>query len=142
MTYVVHELDTGIEFLAFRRISPVDHHADIGNDAEEIILVFLVGGQGVIVIGGEQNLRSGAFPVLLLVFVQCLLQELIALLQYKFIQFRQIGGIVPDGIFDQQNGLHSDFQDIIVRILLVLEQFDDGQNQISVSVPAEYEIDS
>ena len=52
MTYVVHKLDTGIEFLAFRRIAPVDHHADIGNDAEEIILVFLVGGQGVVVIGG------------------------------------------------------------------------------------------
>ena len=63
--------------------------------------------------------------------------ELLALLQYEFIEVGQDGRVETDAVFYQKNNLHADFTDIMLQIHLVFNQLDDGYQQIGVSQPTE-----
>ena len=54
---MVHQVYTGIKFLRLGRISLMHYHAHIRNDAQEMVAVFFVCGERLIVAGGKQNLR-------------------------------------------------------------------------------------
>ena len=51
---------------------------------------------------------------------------------------RQSRRIESDGIFNKQYNLYADTFCIVRRIHLVLDQFDDGQQQFRITEPAEY----
>ena len=72
-----------------------------------------------------------------MLLVECVFQEFCTLLEHKLIQLRQIGRIVSDGVFHEENRLHTYFQDVVIGIGEVLEQLDDGDNEFRVAVPAE-----
>ena len=57
--------------------------------------------------------------------------------QHKFIDRGQVGRVVADRVLNQQNRLHTTLQDILVGIHSILDQLDDGDNQIGIAVPAE-----
>lgn len=73
--------------------------------------------------------------------VQRLFSKHLALFQYKFIQMRQSRRIETDGIFHQQDNLHTDTGRIVRRIHLVLDQLDYGEQQLRISQPAEHIVD-
>ena len=72
-----------------------------------------------------------------LVFVEGFGGELHALLQHEFVQLGQDGGIEADVVFYEDDLLHTAFFDVVVEIHFVFNQFDDGEQQIGVSQPAE-----
>ena len=69
-----------------------------------------------------------ALPEFALFLVQRFFQKFGALLEHKPVQLRQIGGIVPDRILHQEYSLDSYAQDVIIRVGLVLEKLDNGDN--------------
>ena len=112
-------------------------HTDVGDDAQEVALVAVVQFDSLVIAGRQQNLGTGALPVLLLVLVQGLLEELVALRKHKFIQFWKIGGIVAYRVFDQEYGLDAHLEYVVAGVEAVLIELDDGKNQVGISVPAE-----
>ena len=56
-------------------------------------------------------------------------------MQDQLVERRQIGRIVTDRILDQQNRLHPHPENIVIGIHPILDQFDDRQNQIGISMP-------
>ncbi len=73
--------------------------------------------------------------------IQGFFQEFRALLEYKFVEFRQIGRIVAHGVFDKQNDLHANSKYVILGVDAVFEQFDYGHYKVRVSIPAEHVVD-
>ena len=57
------------------------------------------------------------------------------MLQHQTIDSRQVGRIIADRILNQQDRLHPDPENIVIGIHPILNQFDNGQNQIGISVP-------
>ena len=73
-----------------------------------------------------------------LLFVQCLLEEFGTLPEHHPVQFGKVCGIISDRVFDKENALDTDSEDVIVRILKVLEKLDDGHDKVCISMPAEH----
>ena len=75
--------------------------ADVGDDAQHVGLVFLVEGHGVVVVGGHEDLGPGALPEALLALVEGVADGLAVLEEDQAVQFRQVRGVVPNGILHQ-----------------------------------------
>ena len=73
--------------------------------------------------------------------VQRLFGEHLALLQHELIQMRQGGRIETDGIFHQQDNLHPHACRVVGGVHLVLDEFDDGKQQLGIAQPAEHIVD-
>ena len=110
---------------------------DIRDDAQHVGLVFLVKGHGVVVVGGHQDLGTGAFPETLLAFVQGVADGRVVLLDDETVQFGQIRGVVSDRILHQQDALDAVLQDVHGGVPAVLQELDDGDDEVRGVVPAE-----
>ena len=64
--------------------------------------------------------------------------KLLALAEHELVEIGQHGRIEADGVFHEQNHLHTDFLDVVLQVHLVLNQLDDGHQQIGISQPAEH----
>ena len=69
--------------------------------------------------------------------VQGFLGKVLALLQDIIIEVGQDGTIETNGVFYQEYHLHTRLPDIMLQIHLILNQLDDGKNQVGISQPAE-----
>ena len=96
----VAEVDTRIQLLVARLVVLVNNEAHIRNNAQHIALVTLVQCNGIGIVGCHKDFRTGAFAHNLLLFVQCIAHSLPVLLQYEFVDCRQIGRIVAHRILD------------------------------------------
>ena len=85
------EIYAGIQFLVRGPVTPVQHKADIGDDPQHLLLVALEGGDGVVVVGGEEYLRPGALAEYLLLLVQGVFQRGDVLLQHQFVEQGEVG---------------------------------------------------
>ena len=74
--------------------------------------------------------------------VQCLLGEHLALLEHELIKMRQGGRIETHRILDQHDDLHTDTLRIVWRVHLILNQLNDGEQQLRVTQPAEHIVNS
>ena len=105
----------------------VVHETHVRNDSEDVVLVLLEYPDGFLVGSCQFNLRPTAHPELLLVSVQCLLREFLALLQNELVKVWERGRIEADGVLDQHDNLHAHTCHVMRRVHLVFYQFDDGQ---------------
>ena len=117
------------------------YHPHVGNDPQQVILVFLEVPQRLLIAGSEEYIRPGALAVLLLVLIQRLRKELAALRKDKFVKLRQIRRIIPYRVLYQQYSFDTDLENIVFGVGRILEQFDDRQDKVSIAMPAEHEID-
>ena len=131
------QVDPRIEFLAVRRIVLVQHEPHIGDYAQQVTLVTLVNHHRLFVIGRQQDFGTPALAQHLLLLVERLFEKLSALLQHQLINCGQVGRVITDRIFDQQDRLHAHPENIVVGVHPVLDQLDDRQDQVGVAVPAE-----
>ena len=131
------QVDARIQFLLGRFVPPVQDEADIGDDTQHVGLVFLVQGDGIVVVGGHQDFRAGAFPETLLAFVQGVPDGLAVLQEDQAVQLGEIGGVITDRILHQKDTLDSVLQDVHRRVPAVLQQLDDGDDEVRGVVPAE-----
>ena len=73
----------------------------------------------------------------LLLLVERVLDGFAVLLEHQRVEQRQVGGIVAYGVLDQQDGAHPAHEAVEVGVELVLEQLDDGDDEVGGVVPAE-----
>ena len=135
------EVDSRIQLFARRRIVLVNNETDVGNHPQQVVLVFFIQFDRLRVVRRQQDLRPGALAQLLLLLVERLLREFAALLQHQLVDRRQVGRIVLHRVFDQQDRLHADLQDVVVGVHPVFDQLDDRQDQVGIAVPIERVID-
>ena len=122
----------------FRIDHPAARIAGIGDDAQHIVGMRIVERGGFLVGARQSDLGTTAHAQGALVFIEGFGGKLPTLLQHKLVEFGQHGGIETNVVFDEQNELHSTLFDVVIEIHFVLEQLDDGEQQIGVAQPAEH----
>ena len=73
--------------------------------------------------------------------VQRLGREVLRLCQNIVIEVREHGRIETDIILYEEDHLHTCLTDIVLNIHLVLNQFDDGEDQVRIAQPTEHVIE-
>ena len=131
------EVDAGVELLALGRIVAVQDEPHVGDDAQQVLLVAFVQLRGLLVAAGQQDLGPGALAEDLLLRVEGVLDELGVLQQDEFVELGQVGRVEADRVLDEQDGLHASFADVLGGVHLVLDELDDGDDELRVAVPAE-----
>ena len=140
--YQAAEADSGVYLLVLRPVALVDDKAHIGDDSYDVGLVAPVEGDGIVVVGRHKDFRSGTLAHNLLLFVQGVAYRLAVLLEDKFVEQRQIGGVVAHRILHQEYGPHPHLQYVLIGVELVLQELDDGDDDVRAVVPAEHIIDA
>ena len=93
---------------------------------------------GLFIASGQYNLRSPAHAQGTLVLVQGFRCKFLALFQHELVQVRQHRRIEADGVFHQQDHLYPHLLHIVLQVHLVLNQLDDGHQQVRIPQPAEH----
>ena len=119
----------------------MQYKANIGNDANDILAVAIVQFNGLIIASSHQHFGACTFAEQLLLLVECIADSDGILLQDKFVEQWQIGGIVTNGVFHQQDGAYAFLKDIVLGIQAILYQFNDCNDEVRRVVPVEQIID-
>ena len=109
----------------------------VGDDPEDVVLVLLVEAHCLLVGACQHDFRTSAHTQRPLVAVECLGGELLALLQHEAVEVGQHGRVEADGVLHHENHLYSDLLDVVRQVHLVLDELDDGEQQVGVAQPAE-----
>ena len=100
-------------------------------------MILLVECHRLLVVSGQHHLGTATFALGGSVRVQGLGRETLRLREDIVIEVRQHRGVEADVILNEQNHLHAGLADIVVDVHLVLQQFDDGHDEVGVAEPAE-----
>ena len=136
LPHILPELVSGV-----RIFHSVVHEAHVRDDPQHIIAVLVEDADSLLIGTRQLDLGTPTHTKCTLMVVQRLFSKHLALFQYKFIQMRQSRRIETDGIFHQQDNLHTNTGRIVRRIHLVLDQLDYGEQQLRISQPAEHIVD-
>ena len=117
---------------------PGPHETHVRDNAQHVILVLLEDADRLLISTGQLDLGTATHTQRLLVTVQRLLGEHLALLEHELIKMRQGGRIETHRILDQHDDLHTDTFRIVRRVHLILNQLNDGEQQLRVTQPAEH----
>ena len=135
--YHLAEVHAGVKLLVGGFVPAVEDETYVGDYAQHLLLEPVEQGNSVVVVRGHQDFRTCALAEDLLLLVEGVLQRRDILLENKLVEQRQIGGIVADGVFDQQYALHAAFQYVLLCIHAVFQQLDDGYYEVGGTAPAE-----
>ena len=116
--------------------------AHVGNDSQQVVFIFLVNAVGLFIGTGQDNLGAASHTQGALVGIQGFGTELLALLKDKLVEVGQDGGVEAYLVLHQQDDLHTHLIDIVLQVHLVLDQFDDGHQQVRIAQPAEDVLES
>ena len=133
LAYLTQQTDPG-----FRVVYASTGKTGIGNDTQHVVLVLVIQVHGFLVRTGQHDFRTTAHAQRTLVLVQGFGGKLLALAEHELVEIGQYGRIEPDGVFHKQNHLYTDFLDVVLQVHLVLNQLDDGDQQVSIPQPAEH----
>ena len=131
------QVDARVQLLLRGLVAPVQDEADVGDDAQHVALVFLVQGHGVVVVRGHQDLRTGPLAEALLALVEGVPDGFAVLQEDETVQLGEIDGVEADRVLHQEDALHAVLQDVHGRVPAVLQELDDGDDQVRGVVPAE-----
>ena len=118
-------------------LHPATGKTAIADDSQGVVLVFAIQFPGLLVGAGQHNLWASSHAQCLKLGVQCLGGKLKALLQHELIEVWQDAGIEADVVLDKHNHLHAGLS-VVLQVHLVLNQLNDGQEQLGVTQPAEH----
>ena len=131
------EVDARVAFLALGRVVAVQHEPYVGDHAQDVLLVTVVEFHGLLVIGGQQDFRPGTLAQNLLLLVEGVLEEFGVLQQDQLVELGQVGRVEAYRVLDEQDGLHAAVGDVLLGVHFILDQLDDGHDQVGIAVPAE-----
>ena len=144
LTYVAKQSESSVlHFLTVARELRVggDRKAAVGYHAKHVLLVFVKESHSLIIVSCQYHLWSATHSQCRSVRIKCLCGKALALCEDKGIEIRQERGIESDAVLHEHDDLHAGFGDVMVEIHLVLDKLDDGENEVSVSEPAEYVVE-
>lgn len=131
------EVDARVAFLALGRVVAVQHEPNVGDHAQNVLLVTVVEFHGLLVIGGQRDFRPGTLAQNLLLLVEGILEEFCVLQQDQLVELGQVGRVETYRVLDEQDGLHAAVGDVLLGVHFILDQLDDGHDQVGIAVPAE-----
>ena len=85
------QVDAGVDLLLLRPVALMDDETDVGDDADDVGLVFLIIVVGLVVARGHQDLGTGALAQELLLLVERVAHRLAVLLEDQLVEQRQVG---------------------------------------------------
>ena len=115
----------------------LQREAGVADDAQRVLVVLLVNLHRLLVVRGQHHLRTATLALGGGVGVQRLGREALRLCQYVIIEVWQYGGVEAYVVLDEQNHLHTGLAYVVLNVHLVLQQFDDGHDEVRVAKPAE-----
>ena len=113
----------------------------VGDDAQCVVVVALIPLHGLLVVGGQHHLGASALALGGSVGVEGLGGEAFRLSQDIAVEVGQHGGVEADVVLNQQDHLHTGLVDVVLDVHLVLDELDDGEDQIGVAKPAEHVVE-
>ncbi len=113
----------------------------VADHAKAVVLVSPVYGHGLLIGAGEHHLRPSAHAQRGGVGVEGLGGEVAALLEYVAIEVGQDGGVEPHGVLYEQNHLHASLIHVVLDVHLVLDELDDGKDEVGVAKPAKHVVE-
>ena len=97
----------------------------------------MIEGHGLLVGACQHHLWAATLALRRGVRVERLGGEALALEEDIAVEIGQHGGVEPDVVLDEQYHLHTGLLDVVLDVHLVLEQLDDGEDEVGVAEPAE-----
>ena len=141
LTNLAQQLQTGLGVALFDVAQTSRHrfHGEtgVGDDTKGVLVILLVECHRLLVVRGQHHLGTATFALGGSVGVQGLGRETLRLREDIVIEVRQHRGVEADVILDEQNHLHAGLADVVVDVHLVLQQLDDGHDEVRVAEPAE-----
>ena len=131
------EFQACVDFFLVRPVSAVDDKAYIGNYAQQMVRIAPVERESIVIAGGKQDFGPRSLALNLLLLVESVPDGFVVLLEYQFVKYGQVGGIIAHRIFNQKDGPGAHLKYVVVGIQTVFQEFDDGDYDIRVVVPAE-----
>ena len=133
-----------ITLLHVRQSALVRLHREsrIADDAQHIVMIALIPLHRLGIVRGQHHLRTSTLALSGSMGVQCLRREVLRLCQDIVVEVRQHARIEADIVLHQQNHLHASFRHVVLDIHLVLNQFDNRQDEVRIAQPAEHIVES
>ena len=119
----------------------MEDEAHVGDDAQQVVAVAVVEVDRLLVGGGQQNLGPRALAQHLLLLVERILQKFGVLQQDELVELGQVGRVEADGVLDQQDGLDTPLEHVLAGVHGILDELDDGDDELRVAVPAEHVVE-
>ena len=73
--------------------------------------------------------------------VEGFLGETFALHEQEVVEVGQNGTVEAYGVFHKQNHLHPTLPDVVLKIHLVFDELDDGENEVGIAQPTEHVVE-
>ena len=130
----------GIPFFHMAQPSGGDLHREAGvaDDAEGILVILLIDLHRLLIVRGQHHLRPASFALGGSMGVEGLGRKTLRLGKDIVIEVRQHGGVETDVVLHEQDHLHTGLTDVVVDVHLVLQQLDDGEDEVGIAKPTEH----
>ena len=113
----------------------------IADDTQGVVGILIVEFLRLFVGTGEYHLRTATHSHRGSMAVEGFLGKILALLEDIVVEVGQDGTVEAHGVFYQEYHLHACLPDIVLQVHLILNELDDGEDEVGVAQPAEYVIE-
>ena len=111
--------------------------AAVADYTERVGAVAAVEFPSLFVVAGQNDFGSAAHTQHFELRVEGFGGKLETLLEHKLVEVGKDGGIVADGILHKEYHLHAGLQHVLFEVHFVLDELDDGEQEVGIAQPAE-----
>ena len=119
----------------------LQRESGIADDTQGVVGILIVEFLRLFVGTGEHHLRTATHSHRGSMAVEGFLGKILALLEDIVVEVGQDGTVEAHGVFYQEYHLHACLPDIVLQVHLILNELDDGEDEVGVAQPAEYVIE-
>ena len=120
-----------------RAVGGLHGEAHIADDAEHVVVELFVDGPCLLVAACQHHFWSAAHTHCCRVRVQGLSGEVLTLDEQVVIEVREDGRIEADAVLDEEDELYARLLNVVLEVHAVLDELDDGEDEVGVAEPAE-----
>ena len=121
-----------------RAVGGLHGEAHIADDAEHVVVKLFVDGPCLLVATCQHHFWTATHTHRGRVRVQGLCGEVLTLDEQVVIEVREDGRIEADAVLDEEDELYARLLNVVLEVHAVLDELDDGEDEIGVSEPAEH----
>ena len=136
LLYPPGQLQAGMHVLA-----PVVLEGDIAYHPQHVVVKLLVEPHGFLVVARQHHLGAPSHAQHGLVPVECLGRERLRLPQDELVERGQYRRVEAHRVLDEQYHLYAHLRDVVLGVHLVLDELDDGHQQVDVAQPRKHIVD-
>ena len=130
-------LDILINLVSKSLSCTLQRESGIADDTKGIIGILIIQFFRLLIGTGQNHLRATTHTHGSRMTIQGLLGKVLTLLKYIIIKVWQDGTVEANRVFYQEYHLNTSLQDVMLQVHLILNQLDDGEDEVGVAQPAE-----